>query len=133
MSNYLFPSVSRGFTGMRWVNIALRTLHLVGVAGLGGAYLYAAPRPLWEPYLWLTLVSGLGLVAVSVYSNGIWLLQMRGVIILFKLGLLGIMLWWPAFSLELGVSVIVLSSIIAHAPASLRYYSPWHRRRLEHL
>jgi len=133
MSFSLFPSSSRGFTGMRWLNITLRTLHLIGIAGLGGAYLYAAPRPLWEPYLWLTLLSGLGMVAVSIYSNGIWLLQMRGVVILFKLVLLGLMLWWPAFSLELAIAVIVLSSVIAHAPASLRYYSPWHRRRIDYL
>jgi hypothetical protein len=133
MSFTFFPAVSRSFPGMRWLNITLRTLHLIGVAGLGGAYLYAAAPESWRPYLWLTLFSGTGLIAVSLYANAIWLLQLRGQVILFKLLLLGLMLWWPMFSVELGMGVIVLSSVIAHAPGNLRYYSLWHRRRIDHL
>lgn len=129
----LFPQQGRSFRAMRWVNIALRTLHLIGVAGLGGAFLYAAPRPLWEPWLWVTLFSGMALMVLSIYSNGVWLVQLRGLVILFKLLLLGLMLYLPAFSLELGIGVIVLSSLIAHAPGDIRYYSPWHRRRIAHL
>lgn len=118
---------------MRWLNITLRTLHLIGIAGLGGAYLYEAPRHLWEVYLWLTVFSGVGMVAVSLYTNGVWLLQMRGITIFFKLVLLCLILWWPMLSEELGVVVIVLSSVIAHAPGSIRYYSLWHRCRIDHL
>ncbi len=129
----LFPEHSRTFTGKRWLNIALRTVHLIGVAGLGGAYLYAAPRELWSPYLWLSLISGFAMVLLSLYSNGIWLLQLRGQLILLKLCLLGVMLWLPAFNLQLGMVVIVLSSVIAHAPGNIRYYSLWHQRRIEHL
>lgn len=126
-SQMLFPRVSRNFPGMRWVNILLRTVHLIGVAGLAGAYLYAAAPELWRPYLWLTLLSGLGLIGVSLYSSGVWLVQLRGLVILFKLLLLFLMLLWPVFRLELGLAVIILSSVIAHAPGALRYYSPWHR------
>lgn len=133
MASILFPVVSRSFPGMRWLNIALRTLHLIGIAGLAGAYLYEAPRQLWQPYLWLSLLSGLSLISVSLYANGVWLVQLRGLLILFKLLLLGLMLWWPALKLGLGISVIAISSVIAHAPGNLRYYSPWHRRRIEHL
>lgn len=129
----LFPRHSRSFAGKRWLNISLRTLHLIGVAGLGGAYLYAAPRGLWQPYLWLSLGSGFSLMAISLYSNGIWLLQLRGILILFKLFLLGGMVWFPAFDLQLGVAVIVLSSVISHAPGNVRYYSIWHGRRIEYL
>lgn len=128
-----FPINSRGFPGMRWVNISLRTLHLIGIAGLGGAYLYAVPQELWQPYLWLTLSSGIGLVCVSLYSSAIWLLQLRGQLILFKLILLGLILQWPALNWGVGMMVIAISSVIAHAPGNLRYYSLWHRRRLESL
>lgn len=129
----LFPVAGRSFACMRWLNIALRTLHLVGVAGLAGAYLYPVPRPLWEPYLWLSVISGGGLVALALYGNAVWLVQMRGLLILLKLLLLGSMLWWPALALESGLGVIVLSAVIAHAPGKLRYYSPWHRRCIDHL
>ncbi len=129
----LFPPHSRTFPGKRWFNISLRTLHLIGVAGLGGAYLYDAPHELWQPYLWLSLGSGFAMVVLSLFSNGVWLLQLRGQLILFKLVLLGLMLWWPTFNLPLGMLVIVLSSVIAHAPGNVRYYSLWHGRRIEHL
>ena len=128
-----FPINSRDFPGQRWVNISLRTLHLIGIAGLGGAYLYAVPQELWQPYLWLTLSSGIGLVCVSLYSSAIWLLQLRGQLILFKLILLGLILQWPALNWGVGMMVIAISSVIAHAPGNLRYYSLWHRRRLESL
>lgn len=129
----MFPAVSRSLPGLRWLNIGLRTLHLIGIAGSSGAFLYPMQTAAWVPYLWLTLLSGVGLMGLSLYSNGIWLLQLRGLAILFKLVLLGLMLVWPGFSWQLGLAVIVLSSVIAHAPGNLRYYSPWHGRRIEGL
>jgi len=129
----IFPAVSRGFPGMRWLNISLRTLHLIGIAGIGGAYLYPAETAAWTAYLWLTLLSGVALVGLSLYSNGIWLLQLRGLAIVLKLLLLLWLVFVPRLSLPVVIAVIVLSSVIAHAPGNLRYYSPWHRRRIEHL
>jgi len=118
---------------MRWVNISLRTLHLIGIAGIGGAYLYTVDGREWIPYLWLTLFSGFALMGISVYSNGIWLLQLRGVVILLKLVLLLIVAVMPKASFPLIILVIMLSGVVAHAPGNLRYYSPWHRKRLERL
>ena len=129
----LFPEESRSFPGMRWVNIGLRTLHLIGLAGIGGAWLNPAQPVAWLPYVWLTLLSGGGLMGLSLYSNGIWLLQLRGMVILFKLVLLLLMIFIPQTSLAVVITVIVLSSVIAHAPGNLRYFSPWHRRRIERL
>ncbi len=118
---------------MRWLNITLRTLHLIGITGVGGAYLYPAPPHAWMPYLVLTLLSGFVMVGVSVYSNGVWLLQLRGLVILLKLLMLLLLPAIPEASLPVVIVVIVLSGVIAHAPGNLRYFSPWHRRRIEHL
>jgi len=117
---------------MRWVNITLRTFHLIGIAGIGGAYLYPAENAAWAPYLWLTLTSGFSLVGISLYSNGIWLIQLRGLAILFKLLLLWSLVFFPQASLPVILVVIVLSGVIAHAPGNLRYYSPWHRGRIDY-
>jgi len=118
---------------MRWANIVLRTMHLIGIAGIGGAYLYPAENAAWAPYLWLTLASGFSLIGISLYSNGIWLIQLRGLAILLKLLLLLLLALVPQASLPVIFLIIILSSVIAHAPGNLRYYSPWHRRRIEHL
>ena len=84
----LFPRDSRSFSGKRWVNIALRTMHLIGVAGLGGGFLYQSPSEVWLPYLMLSIASGFGIMCLAIWTNGIWFIQLRGIAILIKLILL---------------------------------------------
>jgi len=129
----LFPKQSRAFTGQRWVNILLRTLHLLGITGIGGGYFYAAVGNVWQGFLYLTLASGLVMMLLSIWSNGIWLLQLRGHAILLKLLLLALMLVWPEYQVLCLVLVIVISGLIAHAPGDVRYYSIFYRRRLDTL
>ena len=129
----VFPAESRRLPGQRWVSIGLRTLHLMGTAGLGGAYLYEAPAEAWLPYFWLTLVSGALMAALHIWNNGVWLIQVRGLAILCKLVLLVLAGWWQGAELGLALTVILISGVIAHAPGSLRYHSPWHGRKVESL
>jgi len=128
-----FPAESRGFPGKRWVSIALRSLHLAGTAGAGAGMLFGVPPAEWQGYLWLTLLSGALLVGLQLWSNAVWLLQLRGLAIGVKLLLLGAALRWPAAGAPLLLTVILLSGVISHAPGDVRYYSPWHGRRLERL
>jgi hypothetical protein len=127
----LFPATSRCFTGQRGVNVALRTLHLIGIAGIGAAYLYTTVSSAWWLYFYLALASGAGLAALYLWSNGIWLIQLRGQVILLKLLLLALIPLFPNLRAGLFLAVIILSGWIAHAPGNVRYYSLWHRRRLE--
>ncbi len=127
----VFPLESRYLPGHRWINIGLRTLHLIGVSGLGAGFLYAASDGQWRLYWDLTLVSGAALGLLFVYSNGICLIQLRGQAILLKLGVLGLISVLLQLRLPLFVAVVVISGVIAHAPASVRYYSLWHGRRVE--
>ncbi|PWV64471.1 hypothetical protein [Plasticicumulans acidivorans] len=131
LPDWLVPSRARSLPGQRWLNIALRTLHLCGIAGIGGGFLYAADAELWRGWLWLTLLSGLGLVALSVWSEGVWLLQVRGQAVMLKLLLLAAVDVWPQATPWLFLLVIVISSVVAHAPGRVRYYSVWHGRRID--
>ena len=133
MKRALFPDPPRGFPGRRWVNIGLRTLHLVGVAGMGGGWLYGAEPSAWQPYLWLVLATGLAMVALELAATCLWLLQLRGLAVVAKLGLVALALHRPDATPWLLVGVIVLSSVFAHAPADVRYFSPFHGRRIERL
>lgn len=128
---WLFPARLRRLPAERAINITLRTLHLVGIAGLGGAYLYSVPDERWRPYLWLTLANGAALSLLGIHAHGIWLLQLRGQVILFKLLLLGLAALFPAFRTELFWAVLILSGWIAHAPGATRYHSLYHRRRID--
>jgi len=119
--------------GQRWLNVLFRTSHLVGLGGLGAGFLYPEVGLEWLNYLYLTVLSGLGLTIISIYSNGIWLIQLRGQIVFIKLFLMAMIPYVPSFGAEIFITVIVLSGWIAHAPARVRYYSIYHRRRVENL
>lgn len=129
----LFPAEPRYMPGNRWLNVILRTLHLVGIAGIGGGYFYASQDDTWRFYLDLCLVSGTLLAMLFVYSNGIWLLQLRGLVIMFKLLLFYAIALWSELAIPLLILILVLSGWIAHAPARVRYYSPFYGRRIESL
>ncbi len=129
----LFPFHSRLFPGQRWVNISLRTLHLIGLAGIGAGLLYPAIEAAPKGYLYLTIASGFALSLISIWSNAIWLIQLRGQAIILKLLLLAPILLWPEASSWLLIAVIVISGYISHAPGDVRYYSLYHRRRIDAL
>ncbi|MCW8890600.1 MAG: hypothetical protein OQL20_08085 [Sedimenticola sp.] len=130
---HFFPQESRFLPGQRWLNVLFRTTHLVGLGGLGAGFLYPAVDQSWQLYLYLTLVSGIGLSLISIYSNGIWLIQLRGQMVFLKLILLLLMEPFPEMKAELFILIILISGWIAHAPARVRYYSFYHRRRIESL
>ncbi len=61
------------------------------------------------------------------------MLQLRGLAVVAKLGLVALALHRPDATPWLLVGVIVLSSVFAHAPADVRYFSPFPGRRIERL
>ena len=119
------------FPGRRWVSITLRSLHLLGTAGVGGGFLYGAPESAWLPYLWILAGSGVAMAVLQSWGNPYWLVQLRGIAVLAKLALLGLLLWTPAPALPVFVLVILISGAIAHAPGDVRYFSVLHGRRYE--
>jgi len=131
-SNTIFPLQSRSFRGQRWVNILLRTAHLVGIAGVAGGALFQLPIELWLNYLYITVLSGCTMVIIEIWTNGIWLIQLRGLATLLKLAILSL-----ALSADLQAymifSAIILSGIFSHAPGKVRYYSIFHGKVIEQL
>ncbi len=127
----LFPESSRSFPGQRWINISLRTLHLIGLSGTGYGFLGDGNYFDWKAFLLLTIASGTAMMLISIWNNGIWLLQLRGQIILLKLVLLGLVFIQPQFHAALFIAVLALSGFISHAPGNVRYYSILHARRID--
>jgi len=115
-------------TAKRWTKISLRSLHLLAVAGVGGGVLLGLEKHLWLCYWYLALISGTLMMSMDVISNRLWLVQIRGLTVMLKLVLLLLLDGDPLWDRVLVVTVIVLSSVISHAPGALRYYSLVHRR-----
>jgi len=116
----LIPDEPRTFTGKRWVDIGLRCAHLVGVAGIGGGFLLTLGQDQWLSFWHLTLVSGVLLSLLYLWSSAAWLLQLKGQAIIFKLALLALALGVPDWRGVLFILVIVVSGLIAHAPGRVR-------------
>ena len=120
IAEWLFPPSPRRFAGQRWLNILLRSLHLVGIAGVAGGFLFALDDAQWLPYWRLALTTGAALALLYIWSTALWLFQLKGVAILLKLALLALGFSLPGWRMETFVLVIMLSGVMAHAPGSVR-------------
>jgi len=127
ISDDLEPGMNRT-TVKRWSKISLRTLHLLAVAGVGGGILFALEKDLWINYWWLALVTGVLMMVMDIAANPVWIVQVRGVVIIFKIFLLALLVSYPAWGSFLLIFIIVISTVISHAPGKLRYYSFYHRQ-----
>jgi len=117
---WFFPKQSRSFTGQRWLSIALRSLHLIGIAGVGAAFLFDVSQEQWLPYMTLTVASGIAMIILETWNNGIWLVQVRGLFTLIKLLILS-MSFYIGLHPYILFSVIIISGVMSHAPAWLRH------------
>ncbi|MBB5022002.1 hypothetical protein [Desulfurispira natronophila] len=129
----VFPSENRTFPGKRWLKIGLRSLHIWSIAIVVGAYLYGVPQHVW--YLWhqLFIITGFGLIFIEAWTNGIYFLQLRWYVVMVKMALLAFLHPWYPEPFWFLAAIIITSSVVAHAPGDVRYFSPWHGRRLDAL
>lgn len=129
----LFPADGRDFGAKRWLNISLRTLHLLASAGVGGGILLQAPKADWQPYLWLTLATGGCMLLMDLWSSIVHLIQIRGLAVLAKIALLACLPHLPEYQIHALVAIVVISGVVSHAPARVRYHSVFHGREVHTL
>ncbi len=116
----LFPAKARQFRGQRWFDIGLRSIHLVGIVGLGGGFLFHLPSEQYELFWLVTLLSGGLLMLINVWSSAVWLFQVKGQAILLKLVMLYLAGILPEWDSLLFILIILLSGVVAHAPGKIR-------------
>lgn len=133
LGQLIFPPKSRDFKAKRWLKITLRTGHLIGMAGMATYALSDTYITDWLFFIHLTIASGIAMMLLDIWSNGVWLLQLRGQAIIIKLILFATLLMTDQYDSLLFFSIIIISGLIAHAPSNIRYYSIFHRRRIESL
>ena len=100
---------------------ALRSLHLVGVGGCGGAFLYEGPREIRLPFLMLTVVSGLVMVLLEIWSSGYWIIELRGIAIIAKLLLLGLALVCGCYVSRFYSLILECIKSVSEKPQGMNY------------
>jgi hypothetical protein len=108
----------RDFPGRRWLNLSQRTVHLAGIVLLGAALVGAGEV---RTAAWLTLISGLAMFAGDVWANPAHLREVAGFGVLAKLALVALMVAHPPLALPVFWAILVLSTLLSHAPGALRH------------
>ena len=108
----------RDFPGRRGLNLGLRSLHLAGIVLLGAALLGAGDITVSA---WLTLLSGAGMFAGDAWTNPGHVREVAGCGVLLKLALVVLMAFVPALALPVFWMILVLSTLLSHAPGALRH------------
>ncbi len=123
MDTNLLPA----FKGKRWLKVTLRTLHLIGLAGVS----VSIATDNVDVVSWtITIISGLALLTLEALSNLIWFVQVRALAIYIKLALLFALFYYPDYSWHFLLLIIILSGLVSHAPSAVRYYSFIHRKEI---
>ena len=124
----LFPDPPRPLPYARAMSIALRTVHIAAVGILLGGHAFEVPSVRLLPWLYLGIISGVGLISLELYSSCKWLYQGKGVLVMLKLLLIAaVAVFWEQ-RLWLLLAALVLGSVGSHMPGRFRYYSIIHRR-----
>jgi hypothetical protein len=109
----------RDFPGKRWLNVALRTLHLIGLVLLGAGLLGSGGIATGAL---ITFVSGFGMFAIDTWANPAQLREIAGFGVLVKLLLVALMAWQPAYAPPVFWLVLVISTLLSHAPGAFRHH-----------
>lgn len=124
----LFPDPPRLLPHARAISMAFRTFHIAAIGILLGGHLFAVPASRLLLWLYLSLVSGAGLMGIELYSSCKWLYQGKGVLVLLKLLLVAAVAAFWKQRVWLLLAVLVIGSIGSHMPGRFRSYSFLHRR-----
>jgi hypothetical protein len=110
---------TKDFAGWRWLTIALRTLHLVGVVLVAAGVVARTHPP--PGGIALMLVSGIALYGLDLWRHpGHWR-EVAGAFVAVKLLVLVVMMRVPALAAALFWALLVASSVVSHAPHGFRH------------
>jgi len=100
--------------------VLLRSVHLAGVVWVGAAVV--ASQPVARAAAWLTLASGLVMLATDLRAGRIGLAEVAGGVVLAKLVLVA----WMAIDARQAAwifwTLVVASSVASHAPKGFRHW-----------
>ena len=129
---WFLPERMRFLPRSRAMSIALRAVHLAAFGILLGGHTFGVEAERLLVSLYLTILSGLGLMALEIYAVGLyWLILGKGIMVLVKLGLLLLIPFFWEARVALLLLVVGIASVGSHMPARYRHYSFLHRGVIE--
>ncbi|OFW00221.1 MAG: hypothetical protein A3I61_08630 [Acidobacteria bacterium RIFCSPLOWO2_02_FULL_68_18] len=121
MKQALFPDVPRDFPLRRGVRAALRTIHIFTTGVLVGGHIFGQAKERLFGWLVGSVASGVVLLATDLHATFAFLLQVRGLLVLVKIVLTAMALFFWEARVPLLVVVLTCGAVGSHMPGALRH------------
>ncbi len=122
LSALFFPPEPRSFPARRGLKVLFRAAHVLSAGILTGAYVLDAGAPLRTPWLVWAIASGALILLLDLYESAVFLLQVRGLVVIGKIGLLLALPLFERHAAWVLAALVVVSVVFSHAPGKIRYH-----------
>lgn len=117
-----FPASYREFYGQRILLNLCRGFHLLFVGILIGGIFFNISNELLKVWVLGVLLSGIAMFLIESYSSCIYLFEIRGAVIVFKILVLSVLVVVPVeYHFSVLVALLLFSSFFSHSPRRLRH------------
>jgi len=127
----LFPATPRSLPGHRGLKIPARAVHVLCAGVAAGSYLLDAGHAAQGAWLGSAAATGLLILLLDLFETGVFLVQVRGLVILIKFALLAAL---PLFGTRAGwvlAALVLVSVLSSHTTSKVRYFVVFGRRGLK--
>jgi TctA family transporter len=115
----------------RFLDIALRTAHVLAISVLFGGAVFRIPLDQLVPFQRLAVITGLALIVSEIFHRPHWPTQIRGVLVIVHAGLLGLVILKPDLAVIWLSTALVVGMTGSHLPKKIRHWSYTLRRAEE--
>jgi TctA family transporter len=122
---------SRRPSWTRFLDIALRTAHVLVISVLFGGAVFRIPVDQLVPWQHLAMATGVMLIVSEIIHHTHWPTQIRGLMVFIHAGLLGLAILRPDLAVIFLLSSLVFGLVGSHLPKKIRYWSFFLRREEE--
>jgi hypothetical protein len=116
---------------VRAVEILLRTGHIGTTGVLFGGAIFAVPFARMISWHQVAIATGGGLVLLGINQSRHWPYQVRGVMAITHVGMLGLIHLYPEYRAQILATVLVIGSVGSHMPGDIRHWSLVHGCRTD--
>ena len=121
LTTYLFPAVPRDFPIRRNTRTMIRALHIFSAGTLLGGHIFSIPTGDLLPWLYATIFTGALLLVTDLHATAAVIFEVRGVVVLLKIGLLILIAFFFDARIPLLFIVLLLGVYGSHMPKHIRH------------
>lgn len=104
------------------MKITLRAAHVLCAGVVTGSYLLSVADPVRSHWMIAAAATGAAMLLLDLQETAVFLLQLRGLIVVIKIGLLGALPFFGPWQGRMLAALVGLSVLSSHASSKFRYF-----------